>query len=427
MSGLSAVKAVGKLALKSTDEALTSFPKAKGANEFIDDVPMDEIQPIRSDDFVDTSPDIDMVPDVGVHKADDMPLVDHLKNHYGFSDIDPAVNGNSLRMYSEAMDMLADLLPIAKGTPPQVFSLRGRLSVMPFTKEAMGVKEVNQTTSGAFHNTAMGDNPRMFVRRPNGSTGEDFYKKIRVVQHEWFHALDDYLLTHFSDSFKWNQEAGSVSAQGNVLDIAEMGRMASADGAKMTGMRPELFEKWDRLRTAILTPADRGGRVNLASRMKANDPNQDYLGQNWEMMSRSFEQYLEVKDAAKFGEPPSLSRGVNYPYADEMKILEPLFDDFFAELKVKEAKTRTKRPIPTWYAAPPVAGAAALAGSEEAEAGIIDDIKARNAALEEAAGITQEEGAAEATPTVDALTDQERRDYAFSDYNSVAEFLAARK
>jgi hypothetical protein len=208
----------------------------------------------------------------------------------------------------------------------------------------------------------MGDNPTIFLRRTGPEGTSDYFEKIRTVQHEWFHALDDYMLTHFSDSYKYDLKSGQVSALRSREDIIEQSRMASSDAAKLSGMRPELFEVWDRLRLAIITPDVRGGRPNMAARIE--DDSGDYVNRNWEMMSRAFEQYMEVKEATSVGEPAMLSRGVSYPYADEMKVLEPLFDDLFAGLKVRKAKTRFKKEIPTWYGAAPVIGVG-VAGQKE--------------------------------------------------------------
>jgi hypothetical protein len=291
-----------------------------------------------------------------VHTAEDQPYVDYLKDDLGFDSVDPQVSGNTLRVYTDALEQIHKLLP--KGTPRSVLSLRGRLSVRPLTKEAVGAP-VKEQTKGMFGNTALGDNPTIFLRRTGPEGTSDYFEKIRTVQHEWFHAFDDYMLTHFSDSYKYDLKSGQVSALRSREDIIEQSRMASSDAAKLSGMRPELFEVWDRLRLAVITPDVRGGRPNMAARVETKEG--DYVSRNWEMMSRAFEQYMEVKEAASIGEPAMLSRGVTYPFADEMKVLEPLFDDLFAGLKVRKAKTRGKREIPTWYGAAPVIGAGAVA------------------------------------------------------------------
>ncbi len=369
----------------------------------------------ETDNFIDTSPD-DFAPEGPRHDAADTPYVDYLKDEVGFSHVDTGVKGNSLRVYSEAFDQLYDLLPLAKGTSRNVLSLRGRLSAMPMTKEATGT-DYSLATRGAFSNIVNGDEPRMFMRAAGKEGSSDYYEKVRVVQHEWFHALDDYLLGHFSESHKWNQVSGRITQAGTEEEIRALNNAASSDGAKLSGMRPELFEKWERLRTAITTKAE-GGRNNMAGRIAQSDlGNKDYLQNNWEMMSRSFEQYMEMKDSAKFGEPPALSRGIHYPYADEMKILEPLFDDFFAELKVKQVRDRNRKPVPTWYG---VAGAVGAAASpDEAEAGVLDDIAKLREAQSQAAGLSDGDGQAvpppepqeEEAPPIGQWTDEQKERY----------------
>jgi len=321
-----------------------------------------------------------------VHSAEDQPFVDYLKEDVGFSHVSQDVKGNDLKVYTQAIDDLYELLPLKKGTPRSVLSLRNRLAIHPIKDASSEANPLPSSTRGAFSNTEFGDQPKLFLRKSGAEGSTDYFEKIRVVQHEWFHALDDYLLTHFSDHYKWHPDSGDAKLQSDVGSITAQGRMASGDDAKLSGMRPELFDKWDRLRTAVVTPAVRGGLPNMAQRVTADASKKDYLAKNWEMMSRAFEQYMELKESAKFGEQARIARGVNYPGASEMKILEPLFDDFFAELSVKKMNTRGgRRSVPAWYSAPVVAAGAGAMTPDEARAegwgeSIIKAIKRHNEA-----------------------------------------------
>ena len=422
--------ATGTLKLDDVDTVkpaqLATPTIAEGEN--VGTLKLDDVDDYDSSAPTDYTPPVEVVKQ---HEGEDKLFADYLIDKVGFNDIDPGVNGEAIKMYTDAFDTLYDVLPFAKNTPRKVLSLRGRLSLKPFSKGAFGEQAVPDTTRGVFANHPMDDNPRIFVRRPESE--EDYFNKVRVVHHEWFHALDDYLGSHFEASYKYNPQFGLIGSSGkSTLDeMQRLGRQASAEGARLTGMRPEVFETWDRLRTAILTPAMRDSVPNMAKRVPEY-PKGEYLQKNEEMMARAFEQYMSIKEAKHAGEAPRIARGQNYPFKSEMMILEPLFDDFFGSLKVKEAKSPKGKPTPMWYGiGGAAAGTAGAPDTAQAKESLVDKILKRNAALEEAAGsgipTRIKEEAPEGAPTIDQLSSEEQSEYIMSDYDSVEDYLASKQ
>jgi len=340
------------------------------------------------------------IPDSGIATTAGQRTVEDLTNTdtgFGFRDVHHEVTDASAMAYRDAFDEIYNVLPWKKGTPKTALSLDGRLSLHPFNPGEQGTSDM---TKGIFNNSKNFDSPIIGVKQPT-----DVLDEIQVrstIHHEWFHALDEYMARYY----------GGHSGANDADRV-----YYASEGAKMTGMRKELFEKWDRLRQAVTTASpERRNMAFILDNDTMSEKQRQYFRDPQEMMARSFQQYMEVRLAESAGEPPHWM-GKNYPGPGEMAVLRPLFDDLFAEFKSAPSKSVLGDKSTRLY-------------SSGGGVGIIESLQQHKQQLDEAAGLTpptqQEAQPVKTGPTeLTDLSSEEQSAYIMSDYDTVAEWYSA--
>ena len=238
---------------------------------------------------------------------------------------------------NQVWDELADVSAFT-GLPPKALGLGGKLTILV-------TRWKNGGTTRAYE----------FSRRTRGMRLPDVFvsvnteERVLAIAHEWFHALDSYLLLrHTSVS---SSTASSVFGNKNEHGVERTleGRENYLDDPKSQPddrsdvMRKELRAATARLRADLAAQPFAKRSISDAARAQVRAYNSghgvEYYGSGWEVAARAFESFARVlNDDASVPESEHFFRATE----DERYLLLPIFTRFFSTILVEETNSRTE-------------------------------------------------------------------------------------